>query len=57
MGVHNDEFDGVGGTYVVGKDGKRTRVPEEGEQSAVPVQTPAPKTKAAPAAEQPKTES
>ena len=33
MGVFNDEFDGVGGTYVVGADGKRRRVPEEGAEA------------------------
>lgn len=60
MGVFDDEFDGVGGTYIVGKDGKRTRVPEGDEQAAQPatVQTPAPitETKEAPASEQPLTE-
>lgn len=35
MGLYNDEFDGVGGTYLVDPNtGKRVRMPEGGEQPA-----------------------
>lgn len=57
MGVFNDEFDGIGGSYVMGKDGKRTRVPEDGESApaAQPAAQPAPAAVNEPAkeAEQP----
>ena len=45
MTIFNDEFDGVGGSYLLDPaTGKRTRIPEEGEAVAV-VEAPAPASK------------
>lgn len=48
MGIYDDEFEGQGGSYVVGTDGKRVRVVEAGDvvvaadaAAAVVVDTPA----------------